>query len=137
ADAGRGSTVNFPLPPGATGDLYLAAIDEVIGPLAEQSEPSWLILSAGFDAHPADPLTGLGLRPGDFAEITAAPTPRVHRGRRLAVLEGGYDLDALTESTAACVAALAGERVHPERPTAGGPGRSVIETVRGVQAAGT
>jgi hypothetical protein len=48
-------------------------------------------------------------------------------------LEGGYDLDALAASSAACLAALGGERLVPERPTAGGPGRFVVESRRTVQ----
>jgi acetoin utilization deacetylase AcuC-like enzyme len=44
----------------------------------------------------------------------------------LAFLEGGYDLPALRDSTAAALAALAGERIHPETPSGGGPGRDVI-----------
>jgi acetoin utilization deacetylase AcuC-like enzyme len=132
AGDGQGTTVNFPLPAGATGDLYLAAIDEVVVPVAERHSPTWLILSAGFDGHRADPLTGLALSSGDFSEITARLAGLVEPGHRLAVLEGGYDLDALTQSTAACVAALAGETVHPERPTSGGPGRPVVEAVRGI-----
>jgi acetoin utilization deacetylase AcuC-like enzyme len=129
AGDGAGATVNFPLPPGATGDVYLAAIDEVVTPLAEQQRPDWLIMSAGFDGHRADPLTDLGLSSGDFATITARLARLVPAGRRLAVLEGGYDLDALALSTAACVAALAGAPVQPEALTGGGPGRGVVDEV--------
>ncbi len=127
---GEGTTVNLPLPAGATGDVYLSAVDEVIVPLAERHSPSWLILSAGFDGHRDDPLAGLGLTSGDFAELTLRLCGLVPAGCRLMVLEGGYDLDALSNSTAACVAALAGEHVRPEGLTAGGPGRQVVETVR-------
>ena len=47
-------------------------------------------------------------------------------GRRIAFLEGGYDLDALRDSTEAALGALAGERVHVEAPSGGGPGRDVV-----------
>ena len=47
--------------------------------------------------------------------------------RRLVFLEGGYDLDALRDSTAAALAALAGERIHAEPPSGGGPGSDVVE----------
>ena len=57
-------------PPGTTGDAFLAAVDEVVAPLAESWKPTWLLLSAGFDAHRADPLTGLGLSAGDYADLT-------------------------------------------------------------------
>ncbi|HEY3810557.1 MAG TPA: histone deacetylase [Acidimicrobiales bacterium] len=129
AGEGAGATVNFPLPAGATGDVYLAAIDEVVVPLAERQRPDWVIMSAGFDGHRADPLTDLGLSAGDFGIITSRLAALVPDGRRLAVLEGGYDLDALALSTAACVAALAGARLQPEAPTSGGPGRGVVEEV--------
>ena len=68
---GAGTTVNFPLPAGATGDVYLAALDDVVAPLVERFAPDWVLVSAGFDAHRADPLTGLGLPSGDFADLTA------------------------------------------------------------------
>ncbi len=123
---GLGATVNLPFPPGSTGDVYLSAIDEVVLPVAERHDPTWLILSAGFDGHRADPLTDLGLSAGDFGAMTARLCGLVPAGRRLAVLEGGYDLSALADSTDACVAALAGERQHPEAQTGGGPGRQVV-----------
>ena len=126
----RGATVNLPMPAGATGDGYLAAVDEILEPLAAAFEPTWLLLSAGFDAHRADPITGLGLSAGDYADLTARIAGLVPPGRRIAFLEGGYDLDALAASAAACVAALAGERLVPEPPTSGGPGREVVGAVR-------
>lgn len=126
AGDGAGLTVNFPLPAGATGDVYCAAIDEVVVPLATAFQPTWLLLSAGFDGHRADPLTGLGLSAGDYAGITERLLPLVPRGRVVAFLEGGYDLDALAASTATFVAALAGGSLKVEPPTAGGPGHDVV-----------
>ena len=125
---GLGSTVNFPFPPGTTGDAYLDVVDTVLAPVAERFAPTWLLLSAGFDAHRADPLTGLGLAAGDYVHLTRRLAAMVPAGRTVAFLEGGYDLDALTSSTTACVAALAGVDAHlsdTERPTSGGPGREV------------
>jgi acetoin utilization deacetylase AcuC-like enzyme len=129
AGPGAGLTVNFPLPAGATGDVYCAAIDEVIAPLAAAFGPTWLLISAGFDAHRADPLTGLGLSAGDYAGITERLCALVPPGRVVAFLEGGYDLDALAASTATFVAALAGDRLSTEAPTAGGPGHDVVVAV--------
>jgi acetoin utilization deacetylase AcuC-like enzyme len=123
---GVGTTVNVPIPAGATGDVFRAAVDDVVGPLAAEFRPTWLLLSAGFDAHRADPLTDLGLTSGDYADMTADLAALVAPGRRIAFLEGGYDLGALRDSVAAALAALAGGRLHPERPSAGGPGRDVV-----------
>lgn len=126
----EGATVNVPLPAGATGDSYLAAVDDIVEPLAAAFAPTWLLLSAGFDAHRADPLTGLGLSAGDYADLTARLAALVAPGHRIAFLEGGYDLDALGSSAAACVGALAGVRIVPEPPTSGGPGREVVAAAR-------
>lgn len=123
---GIGTTLNVPFPAGTTGDHYRAAFDQLIAPLAEAFAPTWLLISAGFDAHRADPLTGLGLSSGDFADLTADLVGLVPAGRRLAFLEGGYDLGALEASAAACVGALAGVRIAPEPPTSDGPGTHVV-----------
>jgi acetoin utilization deacetylase AcuC-like enzyme len=124
---GAGATVNIPLPARATGDVYLAAFETVIEPLAARQAPTWLIISAGFDAHRADPLTGLGLSSGDYGELTARLTGLVPAGRLLVMLEGGYDLQALTDSTASTVSALAGGSIRPESLTNGGPGRDLVD----------
>jgi acetoin utilization deacetylase AcuC-like enzyme len=123
---GAGANVNVPLPPGATGDVYRAAVDEVVAPVADAFGPTWLLISAGFDAHRRDPLTDMGLSSGDYADVTAALLELVPAGRRLVFLEGGYDLDALRTSSASTLGALAGGRVAPEAPTSGGPGRDVV-----------
>jgi acetoin utilization deacetylase AcuC-like enzyme len=130
AGEGVGATVNIPVPARTTGDVYLAAIDEVVTPVAERHRPTWLILSAGFDGHRADPLTDLGLTAGDFGAITARLSRLVPAGRRLVVLEGGYDLDALATSTAASVSALAGLDILPEQPSGGGPGHEMVAMAR-------
>ena len=132
--AGRGTTVNVPLPLGATGDVHRAAVDELVGPLAQRLSPAWLLISAGFDGHRADPLTDLALSAGDFADVTLELVGLVEPGRCIAFLEGGYDLAALASSAAACVAALAGERRHDERPTSGGPGREAVAAAARVRA---
>jgi acetoin utilization deacetylase AcuC-like enzyme len=131
----RGFTINFPLPPGATGDVYRAALDEVVVPFAESWRPTWVLISAGFDAHRFDPLTGLGLQAGDFADLTRELIGLAAPGRRLVFLEGGYDLEALAASSGATLAALVGEHHRPEGPTSGGPGRHVVDAVVRVRAA--
>jgi acetoin utilization deacetylase AcuC-like enzyme len=98
-----------------------------VAPIVERDPPTWLIVSAGFDAHRRDPLTGLALTAGDFGDLTARVLEYAPPGRRLLFLEGGYDLQALADSSSACVAALEGVGHRPEPATNGGPGRPVVE----------
>jgi acetoin utilization deacetylase AcuC-like enzyme len=126
---GEGSTLNLPMPPDATGEHYRRSIEEIVAPFAERFGATWLVLSAGFDGHRRDPLTDLALTSGDFSDITADLLQLVEPGRRLVFLEGGYDLQAVADSTAATVGSLLGERVHPEAPSAGGPGSVVVDQV--------
>ena len=117
--AGKGATVNLPFPAGTTGDAYRLAFDDVIAPLAEEYAPDWLLISAGFDAHRADPLTDLGLTAGDFADLTSRALRFVPRNRLIAFLEGGYDLTSLASCVGACVAALGGVDYRPEAASRG------------------
>ncbi len=124
-----GATVNVPLPEGATGDVALAAFDEVLVPAAERFRPDWVLVSAGFDAHRRDPLAGLEWSAGDFADLAArvgevAPGP----GRTVFVLEGGYDAEALRLSVGAVLGQLTGEAFRPEPATSGGPGRDAVRS---------
>ena len=125
--AGAGFTINLPMPSRATGDVYLRAFDDVVEPALEDFAPDWILISAGFDAHRADPLTNLGLSSGDYGALTARLMAHAPAGRRIAFLEGGYDLDALGLSTAACVGAMLGETYQPEAQTNGGPGAEMID----------
>ena len=120
ANDGAGATINVPFPAGTAGDAYRLAFEELIAPAAEAFSPSWLLVSAGFDGHRADPLAQLGLSAGDFGDLAMRATNLVPPGRRILFLEGGYDLDALELSVAATVAALGGSEIRPEHPTAGG-----------------
>ena len=119
AGAGTGATVNLPFPAGTPGDAYRLAFDEVVIPLAEEFAPHWLLISAGFDAHRADPLTDLGLSAGDFADLTAKAVRLVPAGRLIAFLEGGYDLNSLSACVGAGVAALGGLDYRPEPASEG------------------
>jgi len=131
AGAGEGFTCNLPLPAGATGDVYARAFDEVIVPCVERFDPGWLLISAGYDAHRADPLTGLGLSSGDYAALAARSAELVPTGRVVMFLEGGYDLAALRDSVAASLPPLLGEPADPTEPaTSGGPGADVVAAAR-------
>jgi len=127
---GLGYTVNFPVPVGATGDVFLAALDVVEG-LCERFEPAWVLVSCGFDSHRDDLLGSLGLTSGDYAALTRRCLELVAPGHTVLILEGGYDLDAVSNSAAACAAVLAGDGGHipAEPPTTGGPGLDVVRRV--------
>ena len=124
-----GTTLNVPVPPGATGDVLLQAMDDVAAPVVDGFRPDWVLVSCGFDAHRADPLAELELTSGDFAALARraggfAPSP----GRLVLFLEGGYDLQALRLSTAATLGALLGDLPAPEPPTFGGPGAEAVRS---------
>ena len=126
-----GLTVNIPLPPGTTGDVVRRAIDEVAQPVIEEFVPTWVLVSAGFDAHRADPLAELALSSGDFAQLGQAVAAFAPRGGRLVLfLEGGYDLGALRSSVAATLSALLGGADGTEAPTFGGPGLPQVRQAR-------
>ncbi|HEV8297593.1 MAG TPA: histone deacetylase [Acidimicrobiales bacterium] len=130
----RGLTVNVPLPPGATGEAARAAFDEVIAPVVDSFAPTWVLISAGFDAHRDDPLAELAWSAADYGDLTArvaAYAPA--RGRVVAYLEGGYDLAALARSAAVTISALAGVRWAPEPATNGGPGREAVAAARRIR----
>ncbi len=108
-ETGVGNIVNVPLDHGAGGIAFRAAYERTILPALDAFAPQLLIVSAGFDAHRADPLASLQLETGDFAWITErlCEAAAAHcDGRLVSLLEGGYDLTALGESTAAHVATL-------------------------------
>ncbi len=122
-----GTTVNVPLPAGATGDVLEAALDTVAAPVIERFGPTWVLISAGFDAHRADPLASLALTSGDFANLARRVTgfaPGLHR--TVVFLEGGYDLAALRSSVHAALGALVGAEGADEPATNGGPGRDWV-----------
>jgi acetoin utilization deacetylase AcuC-like enzyme len=86
---GNETTSNVPLPAGSDDDDYLLAFEELVEPAVRAFEPELVLVSAGFDAHVADPLAGMHVTADGFRELARRSTalaPRV-----AAVLEGGYD----------------------------------------------
>jgi acetoin utilization deacetylase AcuC-like enzyme len=136
---GEGYTVNFPLPPRSGEEVYLAAFDEVILPVARRYRPQLVLVSAGYDGHFSDPLCSMLLTARSYAEMT----DRLLRlagetcdGKVLVNLEGGYNLVGVSASIANTVASLAGvdTRVQEE---SGAPGElrseggmEVVEAVK-------
>jgi len=103
------NVVNAPLRPGSDGAAFRAAWEGTILPALDRFAPGMLIVSAGFDAHKADPLAQLRLETEDYAWVTREllRIAAMHcEGRMVSVLEGGYDLAALAASAAAHVRTL-------------------------------
>lgn len=94
--------IHSPLEAGSNADSVLASIDRDWLPALEQHQPEWIIFSAGFDAHCNDPLGGLNWHSEDYYKITRRLLEVARAscgGRVLSLLEGGYDLDALAQSS--------------------------------------
>jgi acetoin utilization deacetylase AcuC-like enzyme len=103
------NVINAPLRPGSDSTAFRAAWLDTILPELDNFAPGLLIVSAGFDAHRADPLAQLRLETADFAWITQEllRIAAAHCGGRIvSTLEGGYDLDALAASASAHVRTL-------------------------------
>ncbi len=122
-DGGREFTLNIPLAPGGDDDVYTRVFDEVILPRVVAYEPQLVLVSAGFDAHQADPLANMRVTEDGFAALAARVVrlaEEVAGGRLVAILEGGYHRQALARSVAAVL------KVFDTGPgaaceTAGGP----------------
>ena len=113
---GEGHTVNLPVPPGAGEAVWLSLVEHVVVPIARAYGPELVLISAGFDAHRADPLAECALEAESFARMARwARSVADEVGAPVgAVLEGGYDLDALSRSVAATLEALAADAGPPE-----------------------
>ena len=106
---GAGMNLNLPLPEGSADQAYRAAIDGPAQQAMTRFAPDILLLSAGFDAHQDDPIGGMNLTDGGFGHLLqqAAGWSRQHcQGRCVAVLEGGYQLEALARGTVALARCL-------------------------------
>lgn len=98
---GAGFNLNLPLSPGSNDEDYKKIIIDRILPEIEKFEPEFLLISAGFDAHSADPLAQMELSSGFFEWVTTRvlkTTQSSTLGRTISFLEGGYNLNALAES---------------------------------------
>ncbi len=107
---GTGFTLNIPLGAGAGDGRYREEFEKRVIPALDSFVPGMILISAGFDAHADDPLSGAMLSTGMFAEMTgmiADAADRHCEGRIVSLLEGGYDLDALADSVEAHVGVLA------------------------------
>ena len=120
---GRGFTVNVPLPAGSGEYVYAAAFAGVFVPVLREFAPEVILISAGFDAHADDLLGGMALESdsfGRFAALISALSREIGASPPAFVLEGGYNLGALTESVAATIRGV--EEESPDWEYTGGVG---------------
>ena len=107
--AGRGTTMNCPLPAGSDREEIFPAFEEKLLPVAEKFRPQLVLISAGFDSRAGDPLGHFQLTDEDFADLTRmlrGVADRHSGGRIVSILEGGYNLPGLASAAVAHVAAL-------------------------------
>ncbi|MCC6746390.1 MAG: histone deacetylase [Deltaproteobacteria bacterium] len=110
--AGLGATLNVPLPAGIEAADYLALVDGQVVPAVEAFRPDLLLVSAGFDGHVRDPLGGLCLDDDGLAAVCQRLDRLANAlcGRRwVAVLEGGYHLEALATGVSRLVETMLSE----------------------------
>ncbi len=108
-EVGVDNVLNVPLPRGTGSKGFRDAMERLVLPRVDAFAPQLLIISAGFDAHAADPLAGMELQTEDFAWVTGRLCDLAAKhcgGRVVSSLEGGYDLAALGASAAAHVRIL-------------------------------
>lgn len=105
---GKGFTVNYPLPAGTGGEKYRKIFESEIIPSLKDFSPSILFISAGFDAHKSDPLANMALETNDYYELTRILKEYASQNGIpvVSVLEGGYNLTALSESVIAHIKGL-------------------------------
>jgi acetoin utilization deacetylase AcuC-like enzyme len=104
-----GNIVNAPLPAGAGSAEFREAISNVILPALRAFNPDIIMISAGFDAHIADPIANMRLKTDDFGWVTRellSVAAQCCNHRIVSALEGGYDIDALAASVALHVRTL-------------------------------
>jgi acetoin utilization deacetylase AcuC-like enzyme len=112
---GEGATINLPVPPGTGEAEWMELFDRIVLPAATAFAPQLVLVSAGFDAHAADPLAECRLRTESFA-IMAGRLRDFSAERSIAlgvVLEGGYNREVLAESVCAILPVLADEADPP------------------------
>jgi acetoin utilization deacetylase AcuC-like enzyme len=103
--AGRGTTLNCPLPAGSGSDQIMAAFTDRLLPAMEKFRPELVLISSGFDSRVNDPLGQFRLTDDDFAELTRLVCT-LGNGRVISLLEGGYNLRGFASAATAHVGAL-------------------------------
>jgi acetoin utilization deacetylase AcuC-like enzyme len=112
---GEGFTVNLPVPGGSGDALWCSLVEHVVGPLATAFAPQLVLVSAGYDAHADDPLAGCEVTDDGYATM-AGSVRRIAESLGIPlglILEGGYDLGALSRSVARTLEVLGAPEAPP------------------------
>ena len=132
--AGRGATVNVPLPAGCGDSQYQQAYREILAPVARIFQPEFILVSAGYDAHWADPIAMMEMSIHGFADIVSMIKDIAEElcgGRILAALEGGYHPEALAYGVKSTLEVMLGyssidDPIGPSRYSMQGPSIDLI-----------
>ena len=138
AGAGKGYTVNAPLPAGVGDAGFRRIYAEILTPLARRFRHDLILVSAGYDAHWNDPLAGLRLSLAGYWEMArtvVALAEELCEGRLVVILEGGYNLEVLSAGVADCCRALLGDPAPGPDPLGPSPWpeRSADDLIRTVR----
>ncbi len=108
AGEGKGYNLNIPLPAGTGDSGYLKAWDRIVAPVSAEYKPDIILVSAGYDAHQADPMGGQKVTTTGFALLSSRlqELSTLTGAKTVCFLEGGYDTHALADSVVATLGAL-------------------------------
>jgi acetoin utilization deacetylase AcuC-like enzyme len=137
--AGKGATVNCPLPAGQDDADYGAVFHDLFLPVGRAFAPDLIVVSAGYDAHLRDPLAEMRVTERGFAAMTSLVTELAQEacgGKLVLLLEGGYDLGALALSVRASLEVLTGRREDFPLGAGTDPALAVAATRDALRAAG-
>lgn len=106
---GEGKIINFPMPPRAADDVILLFFDEIVSPILNEFKPEFILISAGFDTHWTDRLTGMGWTyqaPAYYLKKIKEIAKKYSNDRLLITLEGGYEVDKQAKAVYNCLQVL-------------------------------
>ena len=116
---GEGFTINIPLSSGKTNSDYLYIFEKILSPIADKFQPDFILVSAGFDIYEGDPLGGMQITAEGFGALANALlrlADKHCKNRILFTLEGGYNLQGLSEGSREVLLQLSGQKTKPDIP---------------------
>lgn len=112
---GEGYTINLPLPANTGDSGYATVFEQIVAPAAERFKPELILVSAGYDAHWLDPLAGMRLSLTGYAHLSRELVRMAEQycsGKIIFVMEGGYNLDALSYGSCNIARVLLGDEIE-------------------------